>query len=174
MCVGGAQLPLPPVHATADESLPNPPLTTFPSGPPGSDKARPPDQGVKIRLPRRDQVSRAADSLNSFMREAYPRRHLAGARNGLLGSQRQRFLVLEIRTFAGPSRHVQWVLRGGPYTVASQVRQVQVVCPPPCPRPLDTGTSRPTSWLAWRIENPFLSEEESGFSAITEAPLGSA
>jgi hypothetical protein len=25
-------------------------------------KARPPDQGVKIRLPRRDQVSRAADT----------------------------------------------------------------------------------------------------------------
>ena len=82
--------------------------------------------------------------------------------------------AVEIRTTAGPSRHVQWVLRSGPYTVASQVRQVQVVCPPPCPRPLDTGASRPTSWLAWRIENPFLSEEESGFSAITEAPLGSA
>ena len=39
------------------------------------------------------------------------------ARNGLLVSQRQRFLVLEIRTVAGPSRHVQWVLSGGPYTV---------------------------------------------------------
>ena len=41
---------------------------------------------------------------------------------------------LEIRTVAGPSRHVQWMLRGGPYIVASQVLQVQAVCPLPCPR----------------------------------------
>jgi hypothetical protein len=39
--------------------------------------------------------------------------------------------MLEIRTVAGPSRALQWVLSGGPYTVWSQVRQVQVVCPPP-------------------------------------------
>jgi hypothetical protein len=50
---------------------------------------------------------------------AYPRQHLAVARNGLLVSQRQRLLVLEIRTVAGPSRHVQCVLSGGPYTVWS-------------------------------------------------------
>jgi hypothetical protein len=37
--------------------------------------------------------------------------------------------MLEMRTVAGPSRHVQWVLRGGPYTVASHARHVQVVCP---------------------------------------------
>ena len=42
--------------------------------------------------------------------------------------------ALQIRTVAGPSRHVQCVLSGGPYTVWSQVRHVQVVCPPPCPR----------------------------------------
>jgi hypothetical protein len=41
------------------------------------------------------------------MRGAYPRQHLAGARNGLLTSQRQRFLVLEIRTVAGPSSVLQ-------------------------------------------------------------------
>jgi hypothetical protein len=38
---------------------------------------------------------------------------------------------LERRTVAGPSRVVQWVLSGGPYTVWSHVRQVQVVWPPP-------------------------------------------
>ncbi|WP_353362016.1 hypothetical protein [Mycobacterium sp.] len=37
----------------------------------------------------------------------------------------------EIRTLAGPSSVVQWVLSGGPYTVSSHVQQVQVVCPPP-------------------------------------------
>ena len=42
--------------------------------------------------------------------------------------------AVEMRTVAGPSRHVQCVLSGGPYTVWSQVRHVQVVCPPPWPR----------------------------------------
>ena len=44
----------PPTDAT-DESLPTRPQTTFPSGPPGSVRARPAHQGVKIRLPRRGQ-----------------------------------------------------------------------------------------------------------------------
>jgi hypothetical protein len=39
--------------------------------------------------------------------------------------------AVEIRTVAGPLRALQWVLSGGPYTVASHVRHVQVVCPPP-------------------------------------------
>ena len=103
--------------ATVDESLPSLPLTTFPSGPPGSGKATPPDQGVKIRLPRRSQVSRAAGSLNCIHAGSLSTSALGGRAYGLLGSQRQRFLVLEIRTAAGPSRHAQWVLRGGPYTV---------------------------------------------------------
>jgi hypothetical protein len=34
---------------------------------------------------------------------------------------------VEIRTVAGPSRHVQCLLSGGPYTTASQVRQCQLV-----------------------------------------------
>ena len=42
--------------------------------------------------------------------------------------------ALEMRTTAGPSSIVQCVLSGDPYTVWSHVRQVQVVCPPPCPR----------------------------------------
>jgi len=43
--------------------------------------------------------------------------------------------VAEIRTAAGPSSAVQCVFNGGPYTTASQVRQCQLVCPPPpCPR----------------------------------------
>ena len=42
--------------------------------------------------------------------------------------------ALEMRTVAGPSSAVQWVLSGGPYTVSSQVRHVQVVWPPPWPR----------------------------------------
>jgi len=42
--------------------------------------------------------------------------------------------LLEIRTVAGPSSVVQWMLSGGPYSVWSHVRHVQVVCPPPCPR----------------------------------------
>ena len=42
--------------------------------------------------------------------------------------------MFEIRTVAGPSSVVQWVLSGGPYTVWSHVRQVQVVWPPPWPR----------------------------------------
>jgi hypothetical protein len=41
---------------------------------------------------------------------------------------------VEMRTVAGPSSAVQWVLSGGPYTVASHVRHVHVVWPPPCPR----------------------------------------
>jgi hypothetical protein len=52
--------PLRPIQPT--NLCPILPLTTFPSGPPGSDKARPPDQGVKIRMPRRGQFSRAADT----------------------------------------------------------------------------------------------------------------
>jgi hypothetical protein len=40
-------------------------------------------------------------------------------------------VALEIRTTAGPSSAVQCVLSGGPYTTASQVRQCQLVCPPP-------------------------------------------
>ena len=41
---------------------------------------------------------------------------------------------VEMRTAAGPSSVVQWVLSGGPYTVSSQVRQHHMVCPPPWPR----------------------------------------
>jgi hypothetical protein len=37
--------------------------------------------------------------------------------------------ALEMRTVAGPSSVVQWVLSGGPYTVASHVRHVEVVVP---------------------------------------------
>ena len=37
------------------------------------------------------------------------------------------YVVLEIRTVAGPSSVVQWVLSGGPYTTASHVRQCQLV-----------------------------------------------
>jgi hypothetical protein len=37
--------------------------------------------------------------------------------------------TLEIRTVAGPSRHVQWVLSGGPYTTASHRVQAQETCP---------------------------------------------
>jgi len=43
-------------------SLPNLPLTTFPSGPPGSGKARPPDQGAKFGCRAGGQFSRAADN----------------------------------------------------------------------------------------------------------------
>jgi hypothetical protein len=35
--------------------------------------------------------------------------------------------ALEMRTVASPSSTVQWVLSGGPYTVSSQTRHVQVV-----------------------------------------------
>ena len=42
--------------------------------------------------------------------------------------------ALEIRTVAGPSSVLQCVFIGGPCTVASHVRHVQVVCPPPWPR----------------------------------------
>jgi hypothetical protein len=38
---------------------------------------------------------------------------------------------VEIRTVAGPSSAKQCVLSGGPSTVASQLRHVQVVGPPP-------------------------------------------
>src|SRR6478672_13485883 len=51
----------PPPDAT-DESLPNRPQTTFPSGPPDSVRARPPDHEVRIRLPRRGSASRGADN----------------------------------------------------------------------------------------------------------------
>jgi len=43
-------------------------------------------------------------------------------------------LLVEVRTVAGPSSVVQCVFSGGPYTTASQVRQCQLVCPPPWPR----------------------------------------
>jgi hypothetical protein len=36
--------------------------------------------------------------------------------------------MFEIRTVAGPSSAVQWVLSGGPYTTVSQVRHCQLVC----------------------------------------------
>jgi hypothetical protein len=43
--------------------------------------------------------------------------------------------LVEMRTAAGPSSVVQWVLSGGPNTTASHARQCQVVCPPPpCPK----------------------------------------
>jgi hypothetical protein len=42
--------------------------------------------------------------------------------------------MLEMRKAAGPSRQVQCVLSGGPYTVSSHVWHVHVVWPPPCPR----------------------------------------
>ena len=59
---------------------------------------------------------------------------------------------MEIRTTAGPSRHVQWVIerraehRGGP------VRQCQLVCPlpPPWPRQAtwpDENLVRAEAWL---------------------------
>ncbi len=43
----------------------------------------------------------------------------------------RRYERFEIRTDAGPSSAVQWLLSGGPYTVWSHVRHVHVVCPPP-------------------------------------------
>jgi hypothetical protein len=51
---------------------------------------------------------------------------------GALAFRRQ-FRAVEIRTVAGPSRHAQWVLSGGPYTVVSHWRHVHLVCPPPWP-----------------------------------------
>jgi hypothetical protein len=71
-------------------------------------------------------------------------------------STRNRYRALvEIRTAAGPSSAVQCVLSGGPYTVASQVRQCQLVCPPPpCPR---QATCPTRTWLgpsAWPFEHP--------------------
>jgi len=53
--------------------------------------------------------------------------------------------MLAMRTVAGLSSVVEWVLSAGPYTVASHRRQVQVVCPPPCPSQAwwPTSTSRP-------------------------------
>jgi len=41
---------------------------------------------------------------------------------------------VDSRTGAGPSNVVQWLLSGGPYTVWSHLRHVQVMCPPPWPR----------------------------------------
>ena len=46
----------------------------------------------------------------------------------------QIYVTLEMRTVAGPSSAAQGVWSGGPYTVASHVRQVRVVCPPTWPR----------------------------------------
>jgi hypothetical protein len=37
---------------------------------------------------------------------------------------------MDMRTAAGPVNAEQWPPSGGPYTVASQVRQCQVVWPP--------------------------------------------
>jgi hypothetical protein len=54
--------------------------------------------------------------------------------NGSSRAFRRQSLAVEIRTVAGPSSVVQCVLSAGPYTVASQVRHVQVVWPPPWPR----------------------------------------
>jgi len=55
-----------------------------------------------------------------------------------------------MRTTAGPSSAAQCVLSGGPYTTASQVRQCQLVCPPPpwprqatCPTRTEFG---PSGW----------------------------
>jgi len=51
-----------------------------------------------------------------------------------------------MRTLAGPSSAVQCVLSGGPYTTASQVRQCQLVCPPP---PWPRHATWPTrTWFA--------------------------
>jgi hypothetical protein len=36
-------------------------------------------------------------------------------------------VVVQMRTVAGPSRHVQCVLRGGPHTATSHCRRVHVV-----------------------------------------------
>ena len=41
------------------------------------------------------------------------------------------YVMLDMRTVAGPSSVVQCVLSGGPFTVSSQVRQCRLVCPPP-------------------------------------------
>jgi hypothetical protein len=41
---------------------------------------------------------------------------------------------MQTRCRNSPSSAVQWVLSGGPYTVSSHCRHVQVVWPPPCPR----------------------------------------
>ena len=50
----------------------------------------------------------------------------------LAGHYRVRWEVtFESRTAAGPSTTEQCVLSGGPYTIRSQVRHVQVVWPPP-------------------------------------------
>jgi hypothetical protein len=55
--------------------------------------------------------------------------------------------LVEIRTVAGPLSVVQCALIGGPYSVCSHVRQVQVVCPPPCPRQASWPTR---TWLGPR------------------------
>ena len=49
----------------------------IPSGPPGSTTARPPDQGVKIRLPRRGQFSRAVDKVVAGSNPVSPTRESA-------------------------------------------------------------------------------------------------
>ena len=56
------------------------------------------------------------------------------AKSARAGAPGRQLRLVEIRTVAGPSSAEQCVFIGGPYTVASHVRQVQVVCPPPCPR----------------------------------------
>src|SRR6185295_18575433 len=44
-----------------------------------------------------------------------------------------RRVAFEILTAAGPSSAVQCAFNGGPHTTALQMRQCQVVWPPPCP-----------------------------------------
>jgi hypothetical protein len=59
----------------------------------------------------------------------------SSAVNTLLGKAASKPLGgFEIRTTASPSSAVQCVLSGGPNTVASHARHVQVVWPPPWPR----------------------------------------
>jgi hypothetical protein len=67
--------------------------------------------------------------------------HQKSTRVGAPGGQLR---WVEIRTVAGPLSAVQCVLGGGPYSTASQVRQRQLVCPPPWPRHLsDEDVVRP-------------------------------
>ena len=88
--------------------------------------------GTKVKESRRDA--------ERLPRRLWARRHQKGwvgpaTRVGIweLGEPIQLRRV-EMRTVAGPSRAVQCVFSGGPYTVSSQLRHVQVVWPPPWPR----------------------------------------
>ena len=53
---------------------------------------------------------------------------------GTRGSRLELASQFQIRAVAGPASALQSVLSGGPYTVWSYVRHVQVVWPPPRPR----------------------------------------